>query len=289
MGKDTSIEWADSTVNPVSGCSLCELWTGEVKACYAGQIHTRFSGQAAYPGPFEQVSLHPGRMAKAAAWPDLTGTSRSDKPWLDGRPRVVFLGDMSDVLSGAVPFEYLESEVVDVVASPKGLRHVWMLLTKRSHRLAAFASWLRHKGQEWPDNLWVGTSVTNQASVTRVEHLLKVPARVRYVSAEPLWGPVDLSPWLGLGIHLVIVGGQSGRDAKPFDLAWAGSLRDQCRAAGVAFFFKQAGSRVCVTLRDDNNPSYRGSMTWSYRDSKGGSMEEWPTDLRVREFPAVRP
>jgi protein gp37 len=258
--RETDIQWCDSTVNPTSGCDGCELWIrGKTEACYAGRIHTRFRGSKAYPGPFEEIALHPGRMATYARLSDLAGKARPRKPWLDGLPRIVFVGDMSDILSHGVPFAYLRDEVIGAIASPSGQRHLWMILTKQPNRLTEFAGWLARAGGTWPANLLAGTSVTSRSTATRIDALLGVPGP-RFISAEPLWGPID--PALS-GIDLVIAGGQSGRDARPCHIHWLRSLREECQRSGVAFFVKQLGSNT-------HGPNGRMHL----RDGHGGDWGE---------------
>jgi protein gp37 len=270
--QETDIQWCDSTVNPTSGCDGCELWIrGKIEACYAGTIHERFRGSRAYPGPFEEITLHPGRMAAAARWSDLTGRGRPAKPWLDGLPRVIFLGDMADVMSRDVPFDYLRDEVFAAIASTAGRRHLWMLLTKQPRRLAEFARWHLEAGGAWPHNLLCGASVTSQASASRIADLARVPG-LRFISAEPLWGPVNLGDLSR--VDLVITGGQSGKDARPCRLEWLRDVRGQCQSAGVSCFVKQLGANV-----------HEDGRRLRLRDSHGGAWSEWPGDLRVRQFP----
>lgn len=288
MGRETDIQWCDSTVNPTSGCDGCELWDAArgVRHCYAGNIHTRFAGKnKAYPGPFNVLSNHPGRMAIAARWSDLTGTDRPNKPWLNGMPRTIFISDMSDALSKAVSFEYLFQEVIENVDSLPGRRHIWMWLTKQPRRALAFAKW--HGG--WPNNLWMGTSITFRPAKMRIAALREHPANVRFLSIEPLIediGVIDLR-----GIGLVIVGGESGGKARPFNVEWARSIRDQCKEAGVAFFMKQLGSRAwddriaVLESIDEMEPEHLNARGRKIKDSHGGDWDEWPADLRVREFP----
>lgn len=143
MSKNTKIQWCDSTVNPTMGCDGCELWSNHKKTCYAGILHRRFGGATkGYAPSFEEVTTFPGRMSQAAHWPDLTGMQRSEKPWLDGMPRTIFVSDMSDSLSRSVPFDYLEEEVIRNVKSDHGQRHQWLWLTKRPGRMAQFSAWL---------------------------------------------------------------------------------------------------------------------------------------------------
>lgn len=249
--------------------------------CYAGVLHLRYGqdptnpakrASKGYAPSFERVTRFPGRMATMARSRALTGTRRPDKPWLDGLPRLVFVSDMGDALSGPVDFVYLKQEITDVVSSPNGLRHVWLWLTKRPARMAAFARWLRDEhGIPWPDNLVAMTSVIDQRMAKAIDHLREVPAKVRGLSVEPLIEPVDIDL---AGIDWLIVGGESGTHARPFDIAWARALRDQCRGEGVAFFLKQLGRR----------PVEGGAML-KLRDKHGGDWGEWPADLRVRELP----
>lgn len=312
MGKDTTIQWADSTVNPTMGCDGCELWKpGVGGTCYAGVLHQRYGGtNKGFSPTFEQLTFYPGRMAKAAAWSDLSGTDRPDKPWLNGLPRVIFVSDMSDALSRAVSFDYLKAEIIDVVNSPKGRRHIWMWLTKQAPRMAMFSAWLAERGVSWPRNLWAGTSVTTQATVGRVLHLQQVGdgETTRFISAEPLRGPVALT-WLGC-IRLVIVGGGSGGEA-PCDVSLIRSVIDQGRTGGAAVFVKQLGASPFDRTRSDiwfdgrirhrNVPNDGPEATYArtvlgselqpaslkLRDSHGGDWSEWPASLRIREFPAV--
>jgi protein gp37 len=327
MGKNTNIEWCDSTINPTTGCQGCELWAGDVRNCYAGQLHTRRLAKAhpeLYAEDFTEVRLAPGRMAEAAAWSDLRGTSRPGKPWLDGLPRTIFVGDMGDVFSAAVPFDYVRDEVFAAIESPAGQRHIWMLLTKQPQRMRVVAESLGR----WPKNAWAGVSVTSQANVSRIEHLMHVPAPVRFVSAEPLLGPVKLPigwawecPECGdedqhgkqpvvhqkfcgncAGdsgrnvpitrkkrlIDLVIVGGESGAGARGCDVKWLRAVVQQCREAQTSLFVKQTGSRAydgLWTLRGQSEPTEPHYLR--LRDSKGGDPSEWPEDLCVREFPRI--
>jgi protein gp37 len=212
VGQVTEISWCDSTVNPTSGCDGCELWVpGKKGPCYAGNLHEKRLAKSLpqlYAPDFTEVRLIPGRMAKAARWSDLTGTNRPDKPWFGGGPRVIFIGDMGDTLSKAVPFQFLRTEIIDVVDSPAGRRHVWMWLTKQAARLAEFSAWLLAQDIGWPDNLWPGTSVTRQATLGRAEHLERVGNgdTTRFLSCEPLREELSLLGCLGLAAALGIRG-----------------------------------------------------------------------------------
>lgn len=282
MSIETAIEWCDSTVNPTMGCDGCELWGATEKTCYAGVLHQRYGAtNKGFAPTFDQVTLFPGRMAKAAAWPDLAGTARTRKPWLDGRPRHVFVSDMSDALSKAVTFDYLKREIIDVVTSPKGSRHVWMWLTKQSSRMADFSAWLAERGCVWPMNLWPGTSITRRATLPRVRYLRRAgdEKSTRFLSVEPLLESIALDDLSGL--KLVIVGGESGPNARPMRLQWARDIVEQCRAAGTACFVKQLGGNVTDADSDECQRMAGKSM----HDPKGGEPTEWAPDLRVRQFP----
>jgi protein gp37 len=278
----TEIQYCDTSVNGTSGCDGCELWNRREHVCYAGKIHPRLRHLEGYGKSFTEVGLLPGHIAAAARLSDLTGKPRPAgkdypaKPWLDGLPRLIFVSDMGDALSRAVPFDYLKAEFIDVFNSPAGRRHVWLWLTKQPRRMARFSAWLATQGVGWPDNCCAGTSVTRRRTLGRLDDLLHVggPGTVRYVSVEPQREALDLSPWL-LRLAWVIQGGESGgkRKARPFDLAWADDLRGQCLRFGVPYFLKQLG----------RNPVEAGARL-ALRDDHGGDWCEWPERLRVRRM-----
>ena len=273
MAIKTAIQWCDSSINPTKGCDGCEI----LDVCYAHKGTKRFGGKnPGFAKDFLVVELAPGRMAEAARWPELTGVDRPNKPWLNGMPRAVFVGDMSDVMSRNVPFEYLRDEIIANATSDLGRRHIWMLLTKRPRRLASFARWLRARQVRWPDNIWVGTSITNQRTAVRLGDLLDVGGRTttRFVSLEPQMEKVELGHRLR---HLdwLIQGGMSGVASQPFDLAWAQELVRDCEQREVPFFLKQLGLHVI-----------RCGRRLHLGDRHGGDWNEWPEELRVREMPA---
>jgi len=276
MAVKTKIQWTDGTVNPTTGCEGCELWNGRIQKCYAGVITKRFGrSNRGLADDFNIVNLAPGRMEVAAQCKSLTGTKRLSKPWLNGLPRLWFIGDMADTFSKDVPFEYLRDEVILRVASPDGLRHQWQWLTKRPVRMAAFSAWLQEQSISWPSNLWVGTSVTTQGRTNRIAALLRVgdDHTLRFVSIEPQWGAIDLKQWLP---HLdwVIQGGHSGSHDHPFAIEWADDLREQCAKSHVPYFLKQLGS--CITVNGNKLRGHRG---------QGGDCSKWPARLRVRQMP----
>ncbi len=301
MAITTPIAWCDSVVNPVMGCNpTCELMDGR-QACYAFQGHQMRGNNPGWATDFFQPTLYEGRMKKAAGWRDLTGTKRiaikkiHPKPWLDGQPRMIFISDEGEALSdrnciyangqptpgGAVPFGFLKEEVIDAVVSPNGQRHIWLWLTKRPERMAQFSEWLLNShGILWPCNLWAGTTITAKRVLYRAEMLAHVghADTVRFLSVEPLWEEVSLSDHLA-HVAWVIVGGESKQckgPSKLFECNWARRLRDECAAAGVAFFMKQLGANC----RDGGR-----IVALDKRDKHGEELARFPGDLRIREVP----
>ena len=214
MSEKSTIEWTDSTWNPVTGCT--KVSTG-CKHCYAETFAERWRG---VPGhPFEQgfdLRLWPQRLRLPLDWK---------------KPRTVFVNSMSDLFHEQVPTTFIEA-VFDTMT--QAYWHTFQVLTKRSERMAALAPELT-----WPRNVWMGVSVENARYLRRVDHLRGVPAAVRFLSIEPLLGRVGTIPLDG--IDWVIVGGESGPGARPLDPVWAREIRDQCVAGAVPFFFKQWG------------------------------------------------
>lgn len=276
MSVKTKIQWCDSTVNPTMGCDGCEIWGSQRKTCYAGTLHVRFGGRSpGYAKTFEDVTRFPGRMAEAAKWPSLQGKPRRDKPWLDGLPRIIFVSDMSDALSAAVTFEYLRDEIVEAVNSEAGARHCWLWLTKRPDRMALFSRWLAEQAIEWPVNLWAGTSITSRATTTRIASLAEVgdERTLRFLSVEPQVERIELASLL-THVDWVIQGGESGRGAREFDIAWARLTIDECDRANVPYFLKQLGSNVVDA-----------GKRLAFGDAHAGDFAEWPDAVRVRRLP----
>lgn len=217
MSDRSKIEWTDSTWNPITGCQAVSPGCDH---CYAKRFAERFRGVVG--SPFEQgfdLKLQPEWLEKPLHWT---------------RPRRIFVGSMTDLFQKDVPEEYIRRIFAIMEQTP---RHTFQLLTKRSARLAKLAPTL-----PWPAHIWVGVSVELERYAWRVDHLRQVPAAVRFLSAEPLLGPltqVNLE-----GIHWVITGGESGPGARPCDPAWVRDLRDRCQAQGIAFFHKQWGGPV---------------------------------------------
>ncbi len=217
MGDKSAIEWTDATWNPVTGCT--KLSPG-CKHCYAERLSARLKamGNPRYHNGFE-LTLHPDQLTLPLKWK---------------QPRRIFVNSMSDLFHETIP-EYFIREVFSVMG--RAHWHIFQVLTKRAERLAGLASEL-----EWPRNVWQGVSVENANYVDRVKYLLKAPAAIRFLSIEPLLGPIPRLPLRG--IHWVIVGGESGPDARAMRPQWAAGIRNQCVAAGVPFFFKQWGGRT---------------------------------------------
>ncbi|HVT08678.1 MAG TPA: phage Gp37/Gp68 family protein [Polyangia bacterium] len=214
MSDGSAIEWTEATWNPVRGCTKV---SAGCKHCYAEVFSERFRG---VPGhPFEQgfdLRLVPEALDLPRRW---------------RRGRLVFVNSMSDLFQDEVPLEFIQ-QVFAVMAECR--QHQFQVLTKRADRLAILAPKL-----DWAPNVWMGVSVESEAFVKRVQLLQEVPAAIRFVSAEPLLGPIAELPLDR--IHWVIVGGESGPRARPMSADWVRSLRNQCQSAGVAFFFKQWG------------------------------------------------
>jgi len=219
------IEWTECTWNPIAGCSMCSLGC---RHCYALPMAHRLAamGQSKYQGTTAKVN---GRLQ----W---TGTIRIDEEVLDQprrwrRPRTIFVNSMSDLFHDAVPFEFIARLFAVMESCPQ---HTFQVLTKRSQRLLETEAHL-----PWPASIWMGVSVENPENTFRIDQLRATGAKVKFLSLEPLLGPL---PELDLhGIDWVIVGGESGPGARPMDLAWVRQIRDRCVARGVRFFFKQWG------------------------------------------------
>lgn len=214
MADKSAIEWTHATWNPVTGCSKVSPGCAH---CYAETFAERWRGIAGHP--YEQgfdLRLWPQRLEQPLRWK---------------RPRTIFVNSMSDLFHEDIPEAFIE-DVFSVMAEADW--HVFQILTKRHDRLAELAERL-----PWSPNVWMGVSIENRRFVHRAEHLRAVPAAVRFISAEPLLGPLeglDLS-----GIQWLIAGGESGSKHRPVRAEWVRQLRDRCLAEDVAFFFKQWG------------------------------------------------
>jgi protein gp37 len=280
MADRSRIAWTNETWNVTTGCSKV---TAGCANCYAVTAATRCAHIPAYEG-----------LVAGGEWTGRVNLlyDRLAKPLQQTRPRRIFVDSTSDPFHPAVPDEFLVEVLAVMACCPQ---HTFQVLTKRPRRMAAFfaqldpgdvelaarasyrcggreraAYWGPEDEMPWPlPNLWAGTTVEDASSSFRLAHLRAVSAPVRWVSAEPLLGPLhglDLA-----GIDWLVVGGESGRGARRMDPGWARELRDRCTEAGVAFFFKQAGA---VLARE-----------WGCTHSAGADLEEVPSEFRVRQYP----
>lgn len=287
MGEKTEIAWCDATFNPWMGCAKVSSGCAH---CYAERLTRRFG--------YDLWGNGPRRRTSDESWYGPPRWQR--RAQRTGRRIRVFCGSLCDVFeTHAVPLwrDWLRAWRVDLFGLIERCPDLdWLLLTKRPENIQEVI--VRATGKdagEWlPANpqVWLGATVENQEMADlRIPELMRWPAKVRFLSCEPLLAPVDLKPWLweladsggftpwGAGIDVahptgavdwVIAGGESGRYARPMDLAWAHDLRRQCQAAGVPFFFKQLGAYL-ARVNDVRAP--------------GHNPAEWPAELRVQEFP----
>lgn len=212
----TKIEWTESTWNPITGCT--KISSG-CKFCYAEVMARRLQamGQEKYKDGFK-LTLHPETLQEPYSWK---------------KPRMIFVNSMSDLFHKDVPVEYIQKIFKVIKENPQ---HVFQILTKRADILHYYDSegWL-----EWTHNLWMGVTVENEEAMKRIEHLQKTGARTKFLSCEPLLSEL---PGMNLkGIDWVIVGGESGRTPRPVKEEWIVDIKDQCKSADTAFYFKQWG------------------------------------------------
>lgn len=253
MGDRSGIQWTEATWNPTtgcdrtsSGCDNCYALTLAARLKRMGQPKYQADGDEATSGPGFKLSMHEDALEIPLRW---------------RAGRHIFVNSMSDLFHPDVPEEFI-ARVLDVARRTP--RHTYQVLTKRSKRLATIA----HKF-DWPSNVWMGVSIENDRYTFRARHLTEVPAAVRFLSCEPLLAPLDS---LALnGIDWVIVGGESGKSARPLDLEWVRGIQRKCAEAEVDVFVKQLGTVWSVGA--------------GHGRSHGGDIETWPIDLRVRQLP----
>lgn len=219
MGKSL-ISWTDITWNPITGCTQVSSGCAN---CYAKKHALRLHGN-----PNKKVSWKYRNGFTLTVHPECL-----DEPLRWRKPRMVFVNSMSDTFHKDVPEEFIRELFNRMERSPQ---HVFQVLTKRAERLADLSQRLF-----WPENVWAGVTVESADYLGRLDALRCVPARIRFVSFEPLLGAIPKIDFTG--IHWAIVGGESGPATRPMNLEWARQIREQCSAAGVAFFFKQVGGR----------------------------------------------
>lgn len=269
--------------------NMCTRISPGCKHCYASTLNQRWGNRL----EFVAENLSKGHF--------YLDEKELQAPLRQKKPCTIFVGDMFDLFHEAIPEEFV-GHVWGVMAQCQ--QHTLQVLTKRASEMLdlighAEARWgpfeddcaPLHYPPTWPlKNVWCGVSVESQKYADeRIPLLLQTPAAVRFLSVEPQLEAVDLFEWLKLGgISWVICGGESGPGARPFNLTWAESLREQCKAAGVSFFCKQLGSRPQVhSCRNESctHPDC-GMDDIRLKDRKGGDPSEWPESLRVREWPA---
>jgi protein gp37 len=246
MADRSAIEWTEATWNPTTGCDRisrgcdhCYALTLAKRLKAMGNPKYQVDGDPRTSGPGFGVQMHEDALELPHRW---------------AGPRVVFVNSMSDLFHARVTEDFI-GRVFDVMASTP--RHTYQVLTKRPRRVARLADRL-----PWPTNVWMGVSVEDDTQTWRAEELRKVPAAVRFISAEPLLGPLD-----GLdleGIDWLIAGGESGPNHRPMNQHWVEDLREGCADAGIAFFFKQWGGRT---------PKAHGRLL------EGRTFDEMPTPM----------
>ena len=236
MSEKSTIEWTNSTWNPVTGCT--KISPG-CKHCYAETFAERWRG---IPGhPYEQGF-------DLRLWPD-----RLDLPLTWKKPRNIFVNSMSDLFHEQVPLWFIRRVFRTI---EKASWHTFQILTKRAERLSELAPKL-----DWPVNVWMGVSIETADYAWRADHLRTVPASIRFISVEPLLGP--LGPIKLSGIDWVIVGGESGPGARQMRAEWAREVRDQCLKSNVPFFFKQWGG-----VQKKKNGRILDNRTWDEMPSQ---------------------
>jgi protein gp37 len=283
MGADSKIEWTDHTFNPWLGCTKISPACAN---CYA-------EGWAKRSGLVQWGDQAQRRRTSVTSWKAPLKWNTEAKA--TGVRRRVFCASLADVFEDRSELLTWRLDLFDLIRQTPHLD--WLLLTKRPQNILPLVEagartingdddsrddllfWLGDWfGVKPPENVWLGTTVENQEQADkRIPELLKIPARVRFLSVEPMLGPINLWKWLPDSptdtVDWVIVGGESGPNARPMAAEWLTSLRDQCLLAGVPVFIKQLGAVMAQKFR--------------CRDPKGGDMSEWPAEYRVRQFPTI--
>ena len=220
MSDNSAIEWTDSTWNPVTGCTKISPGCAH---CYAEALTLRFKRGGPYLPGKATIRVHYDRLDVPGKWK---------------APRRVFVNSMSDLFHEEVPFKFVQEVFRRMVEYDQ---HIYQVLTKRPTRMLEYLEW--DKRMVWPDHVWAGVSVENQYwADRRIPLLAEIPAKVRFLSVEPLLKAVDLRDYLHQ-IQWVIVGGESGHKARPMNTEWVIRIQKDCRNARVPFFFKQWGGR----------------------------------------------
>ena len=261
MASKSKIEWTDATWNPIGGCTRvsegCRFCYAEVLAASfaTSRKQDRYEGLAGYIKGKQQSADNARWTGDIKLFYDML-----DRPLRWRKPRMIFVNSMSDMFHEKVPVDYIH-QIFGVMNQAN--QHIYQVLTKRDERLVELNEHL-----DWSPHIWQGVSVENQETTGRIDNLLKTDAKVKFLSIEPLIGRV-LDMNLD-GIDWVIVGGESGKSARHMAPVWVEDIIDQCRNADVPVFVKQMGT---VWGRAHNS------------DWKGQKVEDWPENLRVREYP----
>lgn len=268
----TGIQWTDATWNPTTGCDRISPGCDK---CYAltmarrlkgmGQTKYQNDGNPVTSGPGFDLTVHPDTLAEPLRW---------------CKPRRVFVNSMSDLFHARVPWEFIADVWRVMEDTPQ---HTYQVLTKRAARLPRVLDKIHDAlGLTEPlPNVWLGTSIESNDYLSRANALREAPAAVRFISAEPLIGPLpDLDLW---NIDWLIIGGESGPGARPLNVAWVRDLLAETDTTGTAPFVKQLGS---VWARET---SWGGQTVHAHGDTKGGDPGYWPADLRVRSYPKTTP
>ena len=279
----TKIQWTDAVWNPVVGCS--KLSPGCAN-CYAEVMANRLAANPA-------TSKRYAGTVRKGRWTGQVNTVEDvlDEPRHWTKPRMVFVNSMSDLFHESVPLGFILI-VYDIMLGC--LQHTFQILTKRPKRALEFYRYweglpIHAHGLYPPKNIWLGVSVENQKTADeRIPILLQIDAAVRFLSCEPLLGPIDLHPNSYnkslTGLHWIIAGGESGSHARPMHPAWARALRDQCQAAGVPFFFKSFGEWL-----PDNQVSEHDPRHWPrFSRARFGTLDidgRWSPDVYPAKFP----
>ena len=245
MADKSAIEWTDATWNPVTGCTKI---TRGCDNCYAARFAERWRGIRGHP--YEQGF-------DLRLWP-----SRLDQPSRWRKKRMIFVNSMSDLFHRRIPRDFIDAVFEEMERADQ---HIYQVLTKRSSLMRSYLR-SRYAKRQAPEHIWCGVSVEDANGIARIRHLQTVPAAVRFLSIEPLLGPVGK---LNLdGISWVIVGGESGPNARPLHLEWVRSVRDQCASASVPFFFKQWGGRTPKAGGRELEGVEHNAMPGNYRENE---------------------
>ena len=249
MADKSTIEWTEATWNPTTGCDRVSKGCDN---CYALRLAGRLKlmGVAKYQQDGAEKTSGPGFGLQCHE-----EALEIPRRWKKGR--VIFVNSMSDLFHPQVPLEFIQ-QVFEVMADTP--QHIYQVLTKRSQRLTEVAEHL-----PWEENIWMGVSIEDSKYAFRANHLRQTPAKLKFISAEPLLGPLELDL---TGLDWIIAGGESGPGARPADIDWIRELRDSCLEAEVPFFFKQWGGRT---------PKSGG------RELDGQFWDDMPVDVKIGE------